>query len=65
MQLFWKQNKYAFNNSQYGHKQSDSAEGSRATSTPVRETWSHFGGRNDVASDASNPIQKDTSATSS
>ncbi len=41
MQLFWKQNKYAFNNSQYGHKQSESMEAFRDTSTPVREAG-HF-----------------------
>jgi hypothetical protein len=52
MQLFWKQNKYAFNNSQYGHKQSESTEVSRDTSTPVRET-SQFGGAKFIASNPS------------
>ena len=40
MQLFWKQNKYAQNNLQYGgaHKQAESREGSRQNTTPSRES---------------------------
>jgi hypothetical protein len=40
MQLFWKQNKYAQNNLQYGggHKQTETREGSRQDTTPSRES---------------------------
>jgi hypothetical protein len=39
MQLFWKQNKYAQNNLQYGaHKPAESREGSRQNATPSRES---------------------------
>jgi hypothetical protein len=40
MQLFWKQNKYAQNNLQYGggHKQTETREGLRQGTTPSRES---------------------------
>jgi hypothetical protein len=34
-QLFWKQNRYAANNNTYGHKASDSKEGSQDVTTPI------------------------------
>ncbi|KAG4427804.1 hypothetical protein IFR05_016713 [Cadophora sp. M221] len=40
MQLFWKQTRYAFNNLQYGHKQSDVRDGSRDDTTPSSESFS-------------------------
>lgn len=36
-QLFWKQNRYAFNNSQYGHKESEPRDQSREETTPIRQ----------------------------
>jgi len=36
-QLFWKQNRYAFNNSQYGHKESEPRDHSREKTTPIRQ----------------------------
>jgi hypothetical protein len=36
-QLFWKQNRYAFNNAQYGHKGTESKDESRAGTRPIRE----------------------------
>ncbi|KAF4626424.1 hypothetical protein G7Y89_g11735 [Cudoniella acicularis] len=36
-QLFWKQNRYAFNNSQYGHKEPEPRGQSREKTTPVRQ----------------------------
>ncbi|TVY43388.1 hypothetical protein LSUB1_G003338 [Lachnellula subtilissima] len=36
-QLFWKQNRYSFNNSQYGHKGSETRGQSREETTPVRQ----------------------------
>lgn len=38
MQLFWKQNRYAFNNFQYGHKQPENITYLyRETTTPARD----------------------------
>jgi hypothetical protein len=36
-QLFWKQNRYAFNNTQYGHKDSEPRDQSRDSTTPARQ----------------------------
>ncbi|PMD36850.1 hypothetical protein L207DRAFT_569010 [Hyaloscypha variabilis F] len=36
-QLFWKQNRYAFNNTHYGHKDSEPRDQSRESTTPARQ----------------------------
>ncbi|KAE9376558.1 hypothetical protein N431DRAFT_332235 [Stipitochalara longipes BDJ] len=36
-QLFWKQNRYAFNNREYGHKDPEPRDHSRESTTPARQ----------------------------